>query len=71
MKFLDAGGGIVGKVDVGAGESVGDAGGGDAFGCVRSASSLIRTKEVSVLGLRIEMSHALREVNGGPGCGAG
>lgn len=31
-EFVDAGGAVVGEVDVGAGEGVGDAGGGDALG---------------------------------------
>lgn len=35
VEFLDAGGGVVGKVDVCAGKGVGDAGGRDVLGWVR------------------------------------
>ena len=40
MEFLDAGGAVVGKVDECAGESVGNASGGDALGRVALALSL-------------------------------
>ena len=64
MEFLDAGGGVVGKVDVCAGEGVGDAGGGDVLGWVSVSFEPLWTREVSVLGVRVEIGHRLRGLNG-------
>ena len=67
MEFLDAGGGIVGKVDVCAGEGVGDAGGGDVLGGVSVSIEPIWRREVSVMGMGVEIGHKLRGLNGGLG----
>ena len=51
MKFFDAGGGVVGKVDVCAGEGVAKAGGGDALGWVRISVKPIWIRTVGVMGM--------------------
>lgn len=67
VEFLDAGGGVVGKVDICASKSVGDAGGGDVLGWVSVSVEHGRTSEVSMMGLGLGKGHALRGGNGGLG----
>lgn len=64
MEFLDTGGGVMGKVDICAGESVGNAGGGDVLGCVSFSVEPVWTSEVGV-----EIGHTLRGVKGDVGVG--
>lgn len=68
-EFLDAGGAVVGKVDVCAGKSVRDAGRGDAFGWVSVSIEPIWTREV--IGLGVGISNGLRAMKRGSACGAG
>ena len=57
----------MGKVDICAGERVGDAGGRDILGWVSVSVEPVWTREVSVIGLGIGISHTVRGVDGGLG----